>query len=97
MDIYCSQLGMVAGLPYCLSVNEGGPCRNTIGCWRERTDIMKILAAAFTEEQLTRCFGGPPKSRMERIVESLERVNGAQADSGIDRELLPGVRRNFSW
>jgi hypothetical protein len=74
MDIYCSRLGMVAELPYCLSASEGLPCGNTIGCWRERTDIVKILKAAFTEEQLTGCFGGPPKSRMERILESLEKA-----------------------
>jgi hypothetical protein len=80
MDIYCSQLGMVAELPYCLSMNQGVPCRNAIGCWQERTDIVRILKAAFTDEQLTGCFGGPPKSRMERIVESLERVKHALPD-----------------
>lgn len=68
---------MVAELPYCLTMNRGMPCRNSVGCWRERTDIVKILKAAFTDEQLTECFGGPPKSRMERIIESLERVKGA--------------------
>jgi len=71
VEIYCTQLGMVAEFPYCLSVNEGKPCRNTIGCWRERMDIMKFLKSAFTEEALIRCFGGPPKTRMERIMESL--------------------------
>jgi hypothetical protein len=81
MDIYCGQLGMVTELPYCLSVNQGMPCGRTIGCWQERTDIVKILKAAFTDEQLTGCFGGPPKSRMERIMESLERVKGTVSAS----------------
>ena len=70
MNIYCTQLGMVAELSYCLSVNEGKPCRSSVGCWRERADIMKILHAAFTEEELKSSFGGPPKTRMERIIES---------------------------
>ena len=74
MNIYCTQLGMVAEFSYCLSMNEGMPCRNSIGCWRERVDIMKVLGAAFTEEELRRCFGGPPKTRMERMIEVLERV-----------------------
>jgi hypothetical protein len=74
MDIYCTQLGMVTELRYCLSVNDGLPCRNAIGCWRERIDIMKILESVFTEEQLKRCLGGPAKTRMERIMESLKAV-----------------------
>jgi hypothetical protein len=61
---------MVAELSYCLSVNEGMACRNSVGCWRERVDIMKVLRAAFTEEELKSSFGGPPKTRMERIIES---------------------------
>ena len=72
MDIYCTQLGMVAEFSYCLSMGEGMPCRNMIGCWRERTDIMKFLKAAFSEDQLKKCFGVLPKSRMERIMESMK-------------------------
>ena len=72
MDIYCHQLGMVAELSYCLSMDKGMPCRNCIGCWRERTDILKVLKAAFTEEELSKCFGGRPKTRMDRIIESLK-------------------------
>ncbi len=87
MDIYCTQLGMVAEFSYCLSVNDGMPCRNTVGCWRERTDIMKFLKAAFTEEDLKKCFGGPPKTRMERIIDSLESANsvGSNADDRTGR------------
>ena len=70
MNIYCTQLGMAAEFSYCLSVNEGLPCGRSVGCWRERVDIMKVLRAAFTEEQLKRSFGAPPTTRMERIIES---------------------------
>ena len=75
MEIYCGQLGMVTQLSYCISMNDGLPCRNAIGCWSGRTDIMTILKAAFSEEELRRCFGGLPKSKMERIMEALESMD----------------------
>jgi hypothetical protein len=85
MDIYCGQLGMVAEFSYCLSAGGGMPCRNAVGCWRERTDIAKFLKAAFTEEQLKTCFGGLPKSRMERIMESLKSAIATDSDSATER------------
>jgi hypothetical protein len=72
VDIYCTQLGMIIEISYCFSVNEGLPCRNTIGCWRERADIGALLKAKFTDEQLKKVFGGLPKSKLERIAESIK-------------------------
>ena len=72
MDIYCTQLGMVIDISYCFSVNEGLPCRNTIGCWQERADITALLRAQFTDEQLKKVFSGLAKSKLERIAESIK-------------------------
>ncbi len=72
MDIYCSQLGMMVEIPYCFSVNDGLPCRNIIGCWKDRVDITVLLRERFTDEQLMKVFGGTPKSRLQRIAESIE-------------------------
>lgn len=72
MEIYCGQLGMVTEFGYCLSMNEGLPCRNMIGCWGGRMDIMLFLKRTFTEEELQKCFGGLPKSKFERIMEVLQ-------------------------
>lgn len=69
MEIYCLQLGMLTDFNYCVSVNDGLPCRNVIGCWRERTDIMAYLKKSLTEEELRKCFAGLPKSKLERIVD----------------------------
>ena len=71
MDVYCTQLGMVAEFSYCISVNEGLPCRNTIGCWKERIDIYQFLKERFTQEELGKALGGLPKSRIEKIMEGL--------------------------
>jgi len=53
-------------------MNEGLPCRNIIGCYKGRTDIIVILREKFTDEELRKAFSGTPKSRIERIMESLK-------------------------
>lgn len=80
MEIYCTQLGMVAEFSYCLSASGRAPCRSMIGCWRERIDIMKVLRQIFTEEEMREYFGGPPKTRIERIIESLNSAQSAESD-----------------
>lgn len=69
--IYCNQLGMLVQFSYCTSLNEGLPCRNIIGCWKPRTDIISFLRDHFTDEQIRKVFSGPPKSRIERIIDTL--------------------------
>jgi len=72
-NIYCNQLGMLIEFSYCISMNENLPCRNIIGCWKERIDIIAFLREKFTDEELKKVFGDPPKSRIERIVESIKK------------------------
>jgi hypothetical protein len=72
MDIYCPQMGMLIKFSYCTSMNEGLPCRNIIGCWKERTDIIVFLKDNFSDEELKKVFSKPAKSRLDRIVESIE-------------------------
>ena len=72
MGIYCNQIGMLINFSYCISVNEGLPCRNIIGCFQERIDIVTLLRERFTADELEKAFNGLPKSRLERIVESMQ-------------------------
>jgi len=74
MEIYCHQLGMMIDFSYCVSMNEGLPCRSIIGCWKEKMDIIKVLKGKFTEDELKKALGGLPKSRMERILESIKKL-----------------------
>jgi len=73
MNIYCHQLGTLIEFSYCTSMIEGLPCRNIIGCWEKRTDIFAFLKANFTDEQLKKIFSGLPKTRIERIIESIRK------------------------
>jgi len=50
-------------------MNEGLPCRNVIGCWEGRMDIIQFLKGRFDKEALMKVFSGLPKSKLERIVD----------------------------
>lgn len=75
MEIYCSQLGMLVEFSYCISMNENLPCRNITGCWKDRMDIIKFLKDNYSVEDLKKVFEGPPKTRLQRIVETIEKEN----------------------
>jgi hypothetical protein len=62
---------MLVEFSYCTSVNENLPCRNIIGCWKERTDVIAFLRNKYTVEDLKKVFAGLPKTRLERIIELL--------------------------
>ncbi|MEN6617365.1 MAG: hypothetical protein ABFD12_12475 [Syntrophorhabdus sp.] len=65
---------MMIALDYCLSVQNNLPCPNTFGCWKERVDVTVLLKAKFTDEELQSAFNTVPKSRLQRILESVETV-----------------------
>ena len=62
---------MLIEFSYCTSMAEGLPCRNLIGCWEKRVDIFSFLKTNFTDEQLKKIFSNLPKTRVERIIESM--------------------------
>jgi hypothetical protein len=64
---------MLIEFSYCSSMNEGAPCRNIIGCWEGRTDVISLLKKKFSDEELRKVFGGLPKSRIDRIIETIEK------------------------
>ncbi len=64
---------MLIEFSYCTSMNEGLPCRNVIGCWKGRTDIIAFLKEHFSAEELRKVFDSPTKSRIDRIVESIKK------------------------
>jgi hypothetical protein len=61
---------MMVEFLYCFTMNDGLPCRNVVGCWEQRLDVDQVLRTHFSDEELRRVFGGPPKSRLERIMEA---------------------------
>lgn len=64
---------MLIEFSYCISMNENLPCKSIIGCWKNRMDIIKYLKDNYTIEDLKKVFEGPAKSRLQRIVETIEK------------------------
>jgi hypothetical protein len=64
---------MLVKFTYCSSLNENLPCRNIIGCWKDRTDVIAFLKENFSEEDLKKIFSGPPKTRIDRIIDSIKK------------------------
>ncbi|MCX8111344.1 MAG: hypothetical protein N3D15_08875 [Syntrophorhabdaceae bacterium] len=77
MEIYCIQMGSVIEFSYCMSLNDGLPCRNIVGCWQDRFDINRLLRSRFTEEEIIKVFGGLPKNKLERILECLNKLKAS--------------------
>jgi hypothetical protein len=77
-EMYCPHLGQMLTFNYCRQVQSALPCRNMIGCWEKRLPIGNFLVEHFSREALEMAFGGLPKSRMERIFDSIERAKKAE-------------------
>lgn len=73
-EIRCPQLGGPVTFAYCRKMNDDLPCRNLLGCWRGRFDVIAFLRGAYTKDQLKRAFAPPEKSRLQRVVELAERA-----------------------
>jgi hypothetical protein len=86
LEIRCLQLGGPVTFAYCRKVNDGLPCRNLLGCWTRRFDVVAFLRETYTKEQLRRAFAPPDKSRLQRIVEIAE---GARQAVGQDLASCP--------
>ena len=82
LEIRCPQLGGPVAFAYCRKVNlvpsaaegEELPCRNLLGCWRGRFDVVAFLRATYTDDQLRRAFAPRDKTRLQRLVELAQRA-----------------------
>jgi hypothetical protein len=53
-------------------MGDGLPCRNIINCWHSRIDIITFLKNNYSIDELKKIFSTFPKSRIERILDSLK-------------------------
>jgi len=74
LNIRCPQLGGEVPFRYCRTVNEGIPCWRIFFCWEFRMDISKFLSEQYSIEQLQWVFTPPSKTKVETILELIERV-----------------------
>ena len=72
--IRCPQLGGEVPFHYCRTVNEDLPCRKITLCWEFRIEITKFLNENYTIDQIQRALAPPTKSRLETILEFVEKA-----------------------
>jgi len=70
----CPQLGGEVPFSYCRTLNEDLPCRRIMVCWEFRIEIGKFLNAHYSFEQIQRALAPPSKTRMETLIELIEKA-----------------------
>ncbi len=77
---YCPQLGGEIPFRYCRTVNEDLPCRKVVICWEFRIEISKFLGEHYSIDQIEHALAPPAKTRLETILELIEKVKGVEKD-----------------
>ena len=80
--IRCPQLGGEVPFRYCRIVSEDLPCRRIIPCWEFRIEISKFLAEHYSIDQIQRALSLPIKSRVETIIELIEKAKKIKEEGG---------------
>lgn len=78
LEVYCPQLGMLLTFSYCRRAQGTLPCRNLIGCWMERVPVEDFLKEHFSPDILKALLMTLPKTRLERILEGIDRLRANQ-------------------
>jgi len=78
--IRCPQLGGEVPFGYCRVVNENLPCRRIVLCWEYRFEIATFLNEHYSFEEIQQALAPPAKSRIETILELIERAKKDQEE-----------------
>jgi hypothetical protein len=70
----CPTLGGPVPFVHCRKTNNGFPCFSIVTCWGERVDLAAFLRENYTMEELEQAFGAAKKSRLETILDTLEKA-----------------------
>jgi len=80
--IRCPPLGGEVPFRYCRTVNEDLPCRRIILCWEFRIEISKFLSKHYSIDQIQHALSQPTKSRVETIIELIEKAKNIKEEGG---------------
>lgn len=59
---------------YCQREQGRLPCRQALVCWRARFPVEAYLKAVLGEEEWDRCFNQQPESKMQTLLEFIEKA-----------------------
>ncbi len=72
----CPQLGGEVPFRHCRSCNNSLPCPQIINCWGGKVDLAVFLRENYSVEELETVFGKPKLSRIETILNAVEKNRG---------------------
>jgi hypothetical protein len=78
----CPMLGGEVPFQYCRTVNENLPCRKIIICWEFRIQIGKFLNEHYSMDEIQRALAPPSKTRVETILELIEKAKKTKEEEG---------------
>ncbi len=76
--IHCPQLGGEIPFRYCRIVNGNIPCQRIVACWELRIEISRFLSEHYSSGELQRALSPPVKTRIETILELIEKAKEAR-------------------
>jgi hypothetical protein len=73
----CPPLGGPVPFRHCRrSGAESLPCRRLPECWADKIDAGDFIASNYSPEQIETAFGLPQKTRLDTILETLDKTVG---------------------
>ncbi|HOX27560.1 MAG TPA: hypothetical protein PLQ76_00245 [bacterium] len=69
----CPSLGGPVPFSHCRKTNNNLPCQSIVACWSNQIDLQAFLSENYTHEELQQALGVPKKSRIETILEALDK------------------------
>ena len=76
---WCPQLGQTITFSYCRQVQGGLPCSKVLTCFTPHFDVAAFIAEHYSTEERER-FLAPPPSRLDRVMETLDKSAKAKTE-----------------
>ena len=73
-EIRCPKLGGPVNFGYCRQENSGLPCSRALNCWSPYFDAETLFRETLTDAQFEDCFFKPPQTKMDTLLELIERA-----------------------
>jgi hypothetical protein len=81
LEIRCPRLGGPVTFAYCLVEAVSLPCSRALMCWSHRFDAISLFQRRLGPEKFRLAFQTPPKSRMDSILELIERAKKTNSEA----------------
>ncbi len=83
-EIRCPRLGGPVTFGYCRIEGGDKPCPRAIKCWGVFFDAQAFFRQTLTPEQFAECFLKPPPSKIDTLMEMIDRAKKVAEESRDD-------------